>query len=182
MSMDRQTEKFLFAKRYMIRESIDKRKTTSLSKLGHGKKNSTSAFAQAAGSSSSAHCSGDVCNPILVSESSDCDDEDTFFASSSTTTSKHTAAKRQRARAHFQTTTDSPTTPSAKPLGTSTIERLIAKLQSDEAPVVLDPPDCHNNSCPYCKGGLMRQRYILAQRLVQIEHALYGEDSMIFLP
>ena len=179
--MERQTEEFLFAKRYMIRESIDKRTTASLRKLGHGKKKSTSAFAQAAGSSSSAHCSGDVCNPILVSESSDCDDEDTFFASSSTTTAKHTAAKRQRARAHLQTTTDLPTAPSAKPFGTSTIERLITKLQSDEAPVVLDPPDCHNDNCPYCKGGLMRQRYILAQRLVQIEHSLYGEDSIIFL-
>ena len=41
----------------------------------------------------------------------------------------------------------------------------------------LDPPPCHaQQTCPYCTGPYMTQRFMLMERLHQLNHLLYGKD------
>ena len=54
-----------------------------------------------------------------------------------------------------------------------TLTRYILELMSDPANKVGDYRECSQQRCPYSTGGMMLQRYMLAKRLVQIEHALY---------
>ena len=63
--------------------------------------------------------------------------------------------------------------PAAKPVS-QTLITLIQGIQRDKANKVLDPPECKRANCPYCTGGLMAQRYMLARRLVQLEEVLFG--------
>ena len=63
--------------------------------------------------------------------------------------------------------------PAAEPVS-ATLITLIQQIQSNKANKVLDPPECKRTKCPYCTGGLMAQRYMLAKRLVQLEEVLFG--------
>lgn len=56
-----------------------------------------------------------------------------------------------------------------------TIEDLWVRVKGIQATGDLDPPACtHGGNCPYSNGPLMRQRYNLMCRLVELEHFLYG--------
>ena len=63
--------------------------------------------------------------------------------------------------------------PAAEPVS-ATLITLLQEIQSNKANKVLDPPECKRANCPYCTGGLMAQRYMLARRLVQLEEVLFG--------
>ena len=63
--------------------------------------------------------------------------------------------------------------PAAEPVS-ATLIKLLQEIQSNKANKVLDPPECKRANCPYCTGGLMAQRYMLARRLVQLEEVLFG--------
>ena len=63
--------------------------------------------------------------------------------------------------------------PAAEPVS-ATLITLIQGIQSNKTNKVLDPPECKKAHCPYCTGGLMAQRYMLARRLVQLEEVLFG--------
>ena len=55
-----------------------------------------------------------------------------------------------------------------------TIQLLWKDLQKHKDNFGLDPPECSNRKCPFCTQSLMLQRYLLAQRLMQLEYTLYG--------
>ena len=59
----------------------------------------------------------------------------------------------------------------------SPLQQLIQQCQTDEDNTCLDPPECKVKECPFCTGPLMAQRYILAQRLVQLDRVLYGHPT-----
>ena len=58
---------------------------------------------------------------------------------------------------------------------TMTLTRLIDRLMADESNRAMDNGDCGAAGCEYCTGPTMRQRCVLAKRLVQLELNLYGQ-------
>jgi len=57
-----------------------------------------------------------------------------------------------------------------------TLKNLIKEFMRDPANMIMNPRECAFPGCPYCTGCIMRQRYELAKRLVQIEFRLYGHQ------
>lgn len=57
------------------------------------------------------------------------------------------------------------------------LQNLIYNCQTNQDNDCLDPPECVANTCPFCTGPLMHQRFVLAQRLVQLDRVLYGNPS-----
>ena len=55
-----------------------------------------------------------------------------------------------------------------------TIENLWVKIKGIQATGCMDAPACTHTNCPYSSGPLMRQRYNLMCRLVELENFLYG--------
>lgn len=173
-----QAKEFLHYKRNKIRHDIIKRKQARLKKLMHADRIPVPAQAEPTDTAAAADLTADkttYTNPIIIIDESDTEEN-------LSSPSAPTHVKRRRAIKVQQTTRKQPPTASAPSHRVSTLERLLHKIQNDQNPVVLDPPECQHESCPFCKGSLMCQRYYLARRLVQIEHAIYGEHAEIRLP
>ena len=51
-----------------------------------------------------------------------------------------------------------------------TIEELTRLILDDPGNDILDPPECKCPSCPYCRGCMATQRYVLLERCLQIDN------------
>ena len=171
-----QVKEFLYYKKNTIRDDITKRKHDRLKKLKHADAVPVQAETTAAAAAAATTADEKPCNPIIIIDESDTEENE------SSPSAPAKILKRKRAIRVQLPLTKQPPTASATVVHPSTLERLLHKLQNDQKPPVLDPPECQHPSCPYCKKSLMEQRYLLALRLVQIEHALYGEHAEIRLP
>ena len=174
---EKQAEAFLYYKRKMIRKNITKRKETRLHQLHTA--SSASASASAAMMNADMSCGyAYAYNPVLVPAPSGSDSDDHQDASPPlpSTPDRKFSCKRHRPST-LQNAVDL-TEPRPQP---STLEHLLAGLQSDRDALALDPPDCQSKECPYCTGEIMSQRHALAVRLVQIEQSIYAKQSHIHL-
>ena len=165
-----QAQEFLFYKRKLIRKNIAHRTESRLRNLVSLRPSGAAASSATSSATSNASARiecGDVYNPKFVIAPDSSEDESDVMSTSS--------ADRQIKR---QRQTKPHTKPKPRPM--STIARLIEQVQS-QSTIGLDAADCQSNHCPYCKGCLMSQRYSLAKRLVQIELALFGDDSKMHL-
>ena len=51
-----------------------------------------------------------------------------------------------------------------------TIKELTRLILDDPGNDILDPPECKCPSCPYCRGCMATQRYVLLERCLQIDN------------
>ena len=57
----------------------------------------------------------------------------------------------------------------------TTLLEYYSHVAKEKGSKILKAGLCTHRSCPYCIGPLMQQRYALMERLIQLEHVLYGE-------
>ena len=58
------------------------------------------------------------------------------------------------------------------------LDNLIRRIQQHPENIVLDPPSCKYRRCPFCVGSLMAQRYVLSERLVQLDNLFFGRPEI----
>ena len=168
---EEQTREFLFYKRQQIRKGIDERTQVRLKKC----KESAEVEEAQSQPQRAVKVEARAVDPHLIHVISDTDESESDAS--------HVVIKTKRKR---NTTSQSQSQSQSIPIATfvrspSTLQRLIFRLQADPNAIPLDPSECNDTKCPYCTGPLMRQRYALAARLVQIEHTLYGEDAVVHM-
>ena len=125
-------------------------------------------------------------NPIFVLDDTDTDEEVDCQPAASCS-AKYPIPKRQKTyKASLQTrpphsrTLSTPTRPRpTPPQPRSNLQRLLAKLLSQSAPVPLGTPTCECCCCQYSTGPLMTQRFSLAQKLLAIERQLFGHKPAV---